>query len=169
MCYWDLHSKSLAHLVRIKPSLKGRSMLQINSGKLYTNGVGRKNKLRGVLYSNLVLMGLDDTSIITDAGALLPVDSFSRPRPLIYELTEQMEHSGSKPGLLISHGVQPYLHDFAAVVSFALRATCSPDGELCARLLSAKRSLAVRTPPDKLVKRIFDKEIWIQPRQCGRI
>ncbi|MHB8392734.1 MAG: hypothetical protein ACYDBH_24660 [Acidobacteriaceae bacterium] len=46
-------------------------MLQITSGKLYPNGVGRKNKLRGILYSNLILTGLDDTSIGTAAGTLM--------------------------------------------------------------------------------------------------
>jgi hypothetical protein len=31
------------------------------------------------------------------------------------------------------------------------------------RLLSGKRSLGVATSPDKLVKRVFDKEIWVSP------
>jgi hypothetical protein len=138
-------------------------VLQINSGKLYPNGVGRKNKLRGVLYSNLVLMGLEDSPIVTAAGTLLQVDPFGSPRPLVYELTEQMEDAGGAPGVLISHGVQPYLHDFAAVASFVLRAVCTPDPDLCARLLSGKRSLGVATPSDKLVRRVFDKEIWVRP------
>ncbi|MCA7118382.1 MAG: hypothetical protein LGL72_03020 [Acidibrevibacterium sp.] len=137
-------------------------MLQITSGKLYPNGAGRKNKLRGVLYSNLVLAGLDDTPIVTAAGTLLQVDPFGVPRPLVYELTEQMEDGEIAAGVLVSHGVQPYLHDFAAVVSFVLRATCTPDPDLCARLLSGKRSLGVSTSPDKLLRRVFDKEIWVR-------
>jgi hypothetical protein len=138
-------------------------VLQINSGKLYPNGVGRKNKLRGILYSNLVLMGLDDKPIVTAAGTLLQVDPFGSPRPLVYELTEQMEDGRVASGVLISHGVQPYHHDFAGVVSFVLRAICTPDPDLCARLLSAKRSLAVMSPPNKLVRQVFDKEIWVRP------
>ena len=54
-------------------------MLQITSGKLYPNGVGRKNKPRGVLYSNLVLTGLEDKPIVTAAGTLLQVDPFGSP------------------------------------------------------------------------------------------
>jgi hypothetical protein len=138
-------------------------VLQINSGKLYPNGVGRKNQLRGILYSNLLLTGLDDTPVVTAAGTLLQVDPFASPRPLVYELTEQMEDGTAAPGVLISHGVQPYLHDFAAIVSFVLRAICTPDPDLCARLLSARRSLAVMTPPNKLARRVFDKEIWVHP------
>jgi hypothetical protein len=144
-------------------------VLQIASGKLYPNGAGRKNKLRGVLYSNLVLIGLEDKPIVTAAGTLLQVDPFGSQRPLVYELTEQMEDGAVAPGVLISHGVQPYLHDFAAVVSFVLRATCTPDPDLCMRLLSGKRSLGVSTPPDKLVRRVFDKEIWVRPNDADTL
>ena len=79
----------------------------------------------------------------------------------VFEITEQFDDEPGV-GVLISHGVQPYLHDFSAVASFVLRATCTPDPDLCSRLLSEKRSLGVRTPPVKLVRRIFDKEIWFQ-------
>jgi hypothetical protein len=137
-------------------------MLQINSGKLYPNGVRRTNELRGVLYSNLLLFRMDDGPIVTAAGRLLQADATGTPRPLIYEITEQFEDDAIKAGVLISHTVQPYLQDFAAVVSFILRVTCTPDADLCARLLSGKRSLGVMTPPDKLVRRVFDKDIFFQ-------
>jgi hypothetical protein len=136
------------------------AMLQINSGKLYPNGVRRTNELRGVLYSNLFLMRMEDGPIVTKAGRLLQAEATNLPRPLVYEVTEQFEDDTVAAGVLISHGVQPYLQDFAAVVSFVLRVTCTPDADLCARLLSEKRSLGVRTPPVKLVRRVFDKEVW---------
>jgi hypothetical protein len=82
-------------------------------------------------------------------------------------MVERMESDAIAPGVLISHTVQPYQYDFAAIVSFYLRATCTPDFELCSRLLSGKRSMGVSTPPDKLVTRAFDKSIWIQPADCG--
>src|SRR5487761_42131 len=137
-------------------------MLQINSGKLYPNGVGRKNQLRGVLYSNLILLGLDDTPITTAAGSLLRAETIGSPTSIVYEITEQKESNEIASGVLISHGVLPYLHDFSAVVSFALRVTCTPDIDLCARLLSGKRSLSVISPPAKLVKRVFEKEVFCQ-------
>lgn len=135
-------------------------MLQINSGKLYPTGVQRTNELRGILYSNLLLMRMEDGPIVTEAGRILQADATSLPRPLVYEVTEQFEDNGRAPGVLISHTVQPYLTDFSAVVSFALRVTCTPDPDFCARLLSEKRSLGVRTPPAKLVRRVFDKNVW---------
>jgi hypothetical protein len=58
-------------------------MLQINSGKLYPQGVGRKNQLRGVLYSNLTMAGLDDLPIVTAAGSLLNTDGFGGVKALL--------------------------------------------------------------------------------------
>jgi hypothetical protein len=89
-------------------------MLQINSGKLYPNGVLRTNELRGVLYSNLFLMRMDDSPIVTRAGRLLQAEATNLPRPIIYEVTEQFDDEIMQ-GTLASHGVQPYLQDFAAV------------------------------------------------------
>lgn len=134
-------------------------MLQINSGKLYQRGVGRRNNLRGVLYTNLKLMGREEP-IVTVAGNLLPSDSRHSPNTVVYELVEQMETAEVAPGVLISHTVEPYLHDFSAVVAFALRVTCTPDVDLSSRLLSGRRSLAVFTPPAKLLERVFDQQVW---------
>jgi hypothetical protein len=75
-------------------------MLQINSGKLYQTGVGRTNKLRGVLYTNLVLGGLDDAPIETLAGTLLQTEMLGDPGTLVYELTERMEDDRIAPGVL---------------------------------------------------------------------
>lgn len=106
---------------------------------------------------------MDDGPIVTAAGRLKQADATGTPRPLIYEITEKFEDDAIKAGgVLISHTVQPYLQDFAAVVSFILRVTCTPDADLCASLLNGKRSLSVMTPPDKLVRRVFDKEIFFQ-------
>ena len=136
-------------------------MLQINSGKLYPGGVRRTNQLRGVIYTNLFI-GERDVPLVTAAGTSLYADPFGSLTPLIYELTEQMDDDRIAPGVLVSHGVQAYMNDFAAVVSFVLRATCTPDADLCTRLLSGKRSLGVSTPPSKLVSRVFKSRIFIQ-------
>jgi hypothetical protein len=139
-------------------------MLQINSGKLFQDGVGRTNKLRGVLYTNLVLAGLDDSPIETAAGTLLAAEPLGDPGSLVYELTERLEDGRMAAGVLISHTVKPYLNDFAYVVSFALNVTCTADHDLTARLLSSRRSPQTFTPPSKLIKRVFDKEVWCHPQ-----
>lgn len=93
----------------------------------------------------------------------MQAEPLGSPTSLVYELTEQIESADVAPGVLVSHTVHPYLHDFAAVVSFALRVTCTPDFDLASRLLSGRRSLAVIAAPSKLIRRAFDKEIWCQP------
>lgn len=143
-------------------------MLQINSGKLYPQGVGRTNQLRGVLYTNLVLMGRDNP-IVTRAGTLLAAGSLDTPLTIVYELLEQLEPSPIAPGVLVSHTVVPYLHDFAAVTAFSLRVTCTPDTELTERLLNGRRSVGVFTPPNKLIRRIFDRQVWCNNSDAERI
>ena len=138
-------------------------MLQINSGKLYQTGVGRANKLRGVLYTNLVLAGLDDLPVETLAGTLLQTETLGNPGTLVYELTEQLDDDRIAPGVLVSHGVKPYLNDFAYLVSFALNVTCTPDHDLTVRLLSNRRGAQLLAPPANLIKRVFDKEVWCKP------
>ena len=140
-------------------------MLQINSGKLYQAGVGRTNKLRGVLYTNLAITGLDDVPLVTAAGTLLQTELRAGAKTLVYELTEQMDDGAVAPGVLISQGVLPYLYDFATVAAFFLEATCTPDADLCTRLLSGTRSLGVEAPPNKLIKRVFDPDVWLQPAE----
>ena len=137
-------------------------MLQINSGKFYQNGVGRHNRLRGVLYSNLLFTAMNDDRIVTAAGTLLQADYHSYPRPIVYELFEQIEKSGIEPLGIASHGIQPYLNDFSAIVSFILRSICTPDYNLSDRLLSERRALGVNTPARKLVKRVFDENIIVK-------
>jgi len=97
-------------------------MLQLISGKLFQSEPGRTNKLRGVLYTNLYLPAEDP--IETAGGTLLRVDATKHARALVYEVLERMEDGGMRPGVAVSHGIEPYLGEFAALVSFALNVTC---------------------------------------------
>jgi hypothetical protein len=138
-------------------------MLQINTGKLYPDGVQAKNQLRGVLYTNLYFASMTDIRLETAAGSILQTEPGGDPGTLIYEITEQMDQAKGV-GVLVSHGVRPYLNDFAYVLSFALNVTCTTDHDITARLLSDRRSLSLHAPPSKLIKRVFDKQTWAQPR-----
>ena len=102
-------------------------MLQIASGKLFQQAPGQQNELRGVLHTNLRLTGSDP--IVTAAGRLLPTHSIHNTRTLVYELTELIEDS-PRAGSVASHGMDPYLNEFAAIVSFGLNVTCTSDPEL---------------------------------------
>src|ERR1035441_6074259 len=100
-------------------------MLQIASGKLFAREPGHRNELRGVLYTNLRLDR--EKPIETAVGRLLPTSTLRDAKTLVYELTELIEAPPHGPGLLVSHGMDPYLSEFAAIVSFALNVTCTPD------------------------------------------
>ena len=134
-------------------------MLQIASGKLFSKEPAQRNELRGVLYTNLRMY---NTEIETAAGRLLYASTLHDSKSLVYEFTELIEHEPDAGGLL-SHGIDPYLTDFAAVVSFALDVTCTPDPELTSRLLNGRPGPSVQYPPSRLVRRVFDDMVFCQP------
>lgn len=134
-------------------------MLQINTGKLYTHGVARTNNLRGVLFSNLHLSR--EYPVVTAAGTLLGTDLLRANRALVYEVEERIERRPDGPGILVSHGIDPFLVDFAAVASFGFNAIVAPDAPLVDRLLGGKPSLAAYAPPREFMERCFDEQIWL--------
>ena len=139
-------------------------MLQIASGKLFQKEAGQRNELRGVAYTNLVLL---DTEIETKAGRLRGTSAFD-DSVAIYEITELIEEPRDV-GVVASHGVEPYLKDFAAVVSFALDVTCTPDFDFTRRLTTNHVSPAVRVHPRKLIRRVYDDRIWCQEHDATRL
>ena len=139
-------------------------MLQIASGKLFKQNHGQSNELRGIVYSNLIL---HDKTIETVAGRLLPTSRL-HDKMLVYEFTELIEESPGV-GVIISHGIDPYLKDFTALVSFALNVTCTPNIELTRRLTGDLASPAVHVLPSKLVRRVFDDEIWCQDNDATQL
>ena len=133
-------------------------MLQIASGRLFTRPPGQRNELRGVLYTNLRMY---DTSIETAAGRLLSTSTLHDSKTLIYEFTEFMEDEHGV-GAISSYGIDPYLSDFAAVVSFALNVTCTPDHDLTLRLLNGRPGPSVQFSPNRLIDRVFQDMVWCQ-------
>lgn len=136
-------------------------MLQISSGKLFQREVERSNELRGVFYSNLKVYG--EHKIETAAGTLLPTSNLGKSLALVYEFTELMESEETGKSILFSHGIDPYISDFATIVSFALNCVATTDYELTNRLISNQQSLLASKPPKKLIKGFFDNEIFCQP------
>lgn len=132
-------------------------MLQIATGKLFTHEPAQRNQLRGVLYTNLQLYGRDP--IETAAGRLLATHVHRARGTAVYELTELIEGEPG-PGVIVSYGIDPYLSDFAAIVSFALNVTCTPDPELTRRLTSSQPGALVIVAPRQLIRRTFDPQVW---------
>lgn len=142
-------------------------MLQIISGKLFTREPEHRNELRSILYTNLRVVR--EKPIETAAGRLMPVNTLHHSRAVVYEVTELIEAQPRGPGVLVSHGAEPYSRDFATIVSFALNVTCTPDPNLAERLTSGHRGVAVFNAPSKLVRRVFDAEVWCQDADATRL
>lgn len=132
-------------------------MLQIGSGKLYKNGIGRENSLTGVIYTNLSIF--TEEKICTAAGSFLPSNSLSDPMTLFYEFNEKIEKQEIGPGVIASHGISSYISDFSTILSFALNCIATPDHDLATRLKSNKRGLLTSLSPYKVISRFFDPEI----------
>ena len=131
-------------------------MLQIASGKLFKRPAGQRNELRGIAYTNLQMYGRKP--IETVAGRIVATDSLRGDKGIIYELTELIEDPPDV-GVIASHGIDPYINDFTAVVSFALGVTCTPDADIANRLTSDRRGPGFSVPPRKLIRRVFDDQI----------
>ena len=132
-------------------------MLQIASGKLFSSEPARRNELRGVLCSNLVVF--HEGAIATAAGKVLPTTMApGRQGQLVYEFTEFIEETRG-PGVITSHGIEPYIHDFAAVVSLGFNATCTVSADATLRITAGDRSTNVGSPPSSFIPRVFDREI----------
>ena len=140
-------------------------MLQITSGKLFAQEPGQRNELRGVVYTNLFLY---ENPIETAAGRLLPTNTLRAKSSLVYELTELIESPPGSGGV-VSHGIDPYLNDFAAIVSFALNVTCTPDSELTSRLTSDRLGPVLSVPPRKLIRRVFDDLVFCQDKDTAKL
>lgn len=137
-------------------------MLQICSGKLFKNGIGMRNNLRGVIYTNLRFTR--DQKIETAAGSLLSISNFPETNAVIYEIEELMEDFGDGPGVLVSHGISSYILDFSSILSFTLNCTASPSYHLTDRLLGDQLGVTTHSTPRDVVKQVFDKNIYCQPQ-----
>jgi len=132
-------------------------MLQISTGKFFETAEFYETVHRGVLYTNLFM--LRDEGIDTPAGKILPVTRWGDVEAVTCEVIERQPKYGPNltPGLLISVGPDTFIHDFAAIASFALEATLTPDHDLAMRLLAAQRPpLGIRALPKQYVAKVFD-------------
>ncbi|MDE0312396.1 MAG: hypothetical protein OXI52_09040 [Caldilineaceae bacterium] len=144
-------------------------MLQIASGKFFGEKPGRQNELRGVLHTNLILSEHVHSTIKTVAGRLLPVGTLRNPNSLVYEITERIEYGEVVPGNLVSHTIEPYMEDFAAIVSFALNVICTPNYELAARLVGTRSGIQTESTPSLHMRRVFDSQVWCQSEDAAHL
>jgi hypothetical protein len=135
-------------------------MLQISAGKFFRSSKLHETPYRGVYYTNYE--GFDDAKIETPVGTVQPSTARSGLSTLTYEVVERIEAHPQSPvaGELISTGGHMVVNDFAAVISFALDVTCTPDSDLTRRLIAASApSLGNAQVPQKFIPRLFDTSV----------
>lgn len=137
-------------------------MLQIATGKFFKQEVGQENRLRGVLYTNY-RSDFGDEGLETAAGRLTATSTLSGLQSFVYEVVERYE-GGPSPGVLVSVGAGPFLQEMAAIVSFGLDITCTPDPDLARRLLGdAPLAPNAYARPKSYLNRVFETEINAKP------
>jgi hypothetical protein len=143
-------------------------MLQISTGKFFTSDELNVTRHRAVLYSNYKL--LRDAE--TEAGALRRLRGGGDVAALLYEYDERLEavRPDGRREFVASIGADQMLQDFAAVASFALNITCTPDADLARRLTRTEQpSLGAPLRPSQYVARVFDPAVESEPRDGERL
>ncbi len=141
-------------------------MLQINSGKLYARGVGRRNALTGVLFTN-ARFSLDK-SLETLAGALRSTGYGPQDRACVFDMEERIEaEEENRPGILISHTIDPFLNDFAVVATFGLGAVFSRDAQTARGLTGGEAGFSSYRPASEFIARHFDPTVFVSEEEAA--
>jgi len=139
-------------------TLAPSSVLQISTGKFFTTDNLYVTHHRGVLYSNYQLAHEVETAV----GSLRPLEGGGDLQGLLFEGDERLEAVApdGRREFLVSVGGDHLLQDFAAVASFGLAVTCTPDADLARRLTRTERlPLGVPRQPRSYVPRVFDPSV----------
>ncbi len=144
-------------------------MLQISTGKFFEYEAWET--LRRVVYFSNYRLILPE-KIETKAGSLQFASGIGSLGALTGEITERLQKIPGGPfaGEVTATSGDTLINDFAAVVSFALIITCTPDPDLARRLMSADRpSLGTNLVPQKFIPRMFDAEVYWQPADAEKL
>jgi len=133
-------------------------MLQISTGKFFKHEAYETLR-RAVYFTNYRIFREEDR-FETQVGTLAPAFGVHGLQTLACEIIERLEKipGGPFPGEMVATPGDTLVNDFAAVVSFALNITCTPDVDLARRLVASERSsLGADLVPQKYVPRMFDR------------
>lgn len=139
-------------------------MLQISSKKFFRSDKLHETLHRGVYFTNY--RTFDEAPILTPVGLLLPSTAWIGPTTMTYEIMERIEArpNGPVPGEVVATAGDTMANDFAAIVSFFLNVTCTPDPDLTRRLTAAVHpGLGSSRVPQKFIQRMFDPHVAARP------
>lgn len=135
-------------------------MLQICTGKLFEREYEYKNLLKGIIYTNLKFNR--ENKIVTEAGSIESTEDRNSCNTVIYEVIELIEsQADGQKGFLISNRIDSYIMDFSSILSFAVNCIATPSYSLTERLLSNQIGVSTHDNPKKIIKQIFDENIYL--------
>lgn len=135
-------------------------MLQIVQGNYFRDVPLTDVLQRAVCYTNLRAFREQDLTFVF--GRLLPSTAFRGPRTITIEAREQLEAVNWMGGLelLAATSGDQLIDEIAAVVSFAVNATCVRDGDMARRLIAVREDAgASRMGAASLLRRTFDATV----------
>ena len=127
-------------------------MLQIITGKFFHDVELYRTLQRGVLYTNYRMLLHD---VETVSGVLQPAETWRDVATIVYEVEQRLEaiRPDGTRDFLVAVPADSLIEDFAAVTSFALGVTCTPDSDLARRLTQPRHprhpSLRRGAPPHR--------------------
>jgi hypothetical protein len=143
-------------------------MLQIVSGKFFKGDRTFDTPHKGTFYTNYRFA--DETPIDTDVGRLLPSAEIAGVETLAYELTEKIEWQEIRSGVMTSTGGRELIAEFADVAAFALNVICTPDPDLCGRLILPKSGgFSAESPSAKFMPRVFNPTVAAEPNDSEKL
>ena len=133
-------------------------MLQVITKRFSTTQEHYETHQEAVLYTNYKLFQTLETVV----GTVTEAESTQPPHPIIYKYTQFIEKTSNQnqEGALVAVHSDYIIEDFAAILSFALRAIVTSDHFLAHKLIqSSHPSPMVFNPPQKYIKRFFSPNI----------
>jgi hypothetical protein len=139
------------------------SMLQINTGKLYTRGIGRANALTGVLYTNARLPW--EGSIDTAAGSIRSAGQSDGCHACVFEMEERIEKAEDGQGVLLSHGIGPFADDLSIVATVGLGVIFSRQADKVSALTGGLAGISSYRAPTSYIAKLYDRETYVRDEE----
>jgi hypothetical protein len=141
-------------------------MLQIITGKFFTSDACHVTRQRAILHTNY----RTHWDLETDVGALRVVDTSRDVATFVYEVDQRIEQASDGGFGLVATPPDSLVNDFAALVSFALDVTCTPDSELTRRLTQTPHpALGVPHVPRRYIGRVFEPRVEFAQGDADRV
>lgn len=118
------------------------------------------NALTGVLYTNARLPW--EGAIDTAAGSLRPAGFDGGDRACVFDMEERIEAQEDGPGVLVSHGVGPFLDDLCIVATVGFGVLFSRQADKITALTGGASGVSSHRAPNSFIARLYEQDTYLQ-------